>query len=217
MSNRETGRYEPIYMEVKDIKLNEVNPRYIEDDKFRKLVQSIKKFPKMLDIRPIVVDEDMVVLGGNMRYRACLEAGLERVPVMRVLDLTEKQKQEFIVKDNIAYGKWDWDMLANQFDAYQLDEWALDIDPSMFNVDGDDDSMDEATDTSKFNDYTIYFANEAQMDVWYSFLRKLKNKFADYDNVSQRVLAYVADVYDDNDMKESELILKFIEYDIDDE
>ena len=74
MSNRETGRYEPIYMEVKDIKLNEVNPRYIEDDKFRKLVQSIKKFPKMLDIRPIVVDEDMVVLGGNMRYRACLEA-----------------------------------------------------------------------------------------------------------------------------------------------
>jgi len=203
---------------VKIFKLQENpdNPRLLTEDKGRKLQKSIKEFPEMLTARPIVVNKDMTILGGNMRYKALLATGVEEIEVM-IVDWSEEKQQEFIIKDNVGYGQWDWDMLANQFDAYQLNEWALDIDPNMFNIDSDDESMQEATDTTKFNDYTIYFANEQQMDIWYAFLRKLKNKFGDYNNVSQRVLAYIADVYEDNQMKESEMILKFIEYDVDEE
>lgn len=203
-------------VKISKLQENPDNPRLLTEDKGRKLQKSIKDFPEMLTARPIVVNKDMTILGGNMRYKALLATGVEEIEVM-IVDWSEEKQQEFIIKDNVGYGQWDWDMLANQFDAYQLNEWALDIDPNMFNIDSDDESMQEATDTTKFNDYTIYFANEQQMDIWYAFLRKLKNKFGDYNNVSQRVLAYIADVYEDNQMKESEMILKFIEYDVDEE
>ena len=202
------------FLPIKDLTANLKNPRSIDDVKFGKLVASIRNFPKMLEIRPIIIDENKVILGGNMRFRACLDAGLKKVPVMKVKDLTEEQKQEFIMKDNISFGKWDWELVAEQFDAYQLDEWALDLDPKMFNVEADDETMDEANDTSKFTDYTIYFADERQMDIWYAFLKKLKTRFNDYENVSDRVLRYIAEVYEDNEMSESESILKFIGYDV---
>lgn len=114
-------------MKITEIKPNPNNPRIIKDDKFKKLVKSIKDFPQMLELRPIVIDENNVVLGGNMRLKACIEAGLTDVPVKQADDLTEEQKKEFIVKDNVGYGEWDWDALANEWDIDLLNEWGLDL------------------------------------------------------------------------------------------
>ena len=117
-----------VLTKISAIKRNPNNPRILKDDKFAKLTQSIKDFPQMLDIRPIVVNDDMIVLGGNMRLKACKEAGLSEVPVIKVDDLTEEQQREFIIKDNVGFGEWDWDLLANEWDADLLDAWGLDID-----------------------------------------------------------------------------------------
>jgi DNA modification methylase len=114
-------------MRIQDIKPNPENPRIIKDHKFKQLVESIKSFPQMLELRPIVIDENNVVLGGNMRLKACIEAGLTDVPVVQAKDLTDLQKKEFIVKDNVGYGEWDWDDLANNWDEQLLTEWGLDI------------------------------------------------------------------------------------------
>jgi ParB-like chromosome segregation protein Spo0J len=114
-------------MKITDIKPNPENPRIIKDHKFKQLVESIKSFPQMLELRPIVIDENNIVLGGNMRLKACTEAGLTDVPVIYAKDLTEEQKKEFIIKDNLGYGEWDWEDLANIWDADLLTEWGLDI------------------------------------------------------------------------------------------
>jgi len=114
-------------MLVSQIKPNPNNPRLIKDNKFKQLVKSIQDFPQMLELRPIVIDENNVVLGGNMRLKACLEAGLTDVPVIHANNLSEEKKKEFIVKDNVGYGEWDWDDLANNWDALELTEWGLDI------------------------------------------------------------------------------------------
>ena len=105
---------------------NELNPRYIKDYKFKKLVESIKDFPEMLEKRPIIVDENMVVLGGNMRLKACQEAGLKKIDILVAENWTEEQKKEFIIKDNVGFGEWDWDILANDWDSVLLDKWGLD-------------------------------------------------------------------------------------------
>jgi site-specific DNA-methyltransferase (adenine-specific) len=118
---------ESIKTKLSDIKLNPNNPRLIKDDKFTKLVQSIKDFPEMLDIRPIVVNSDMVILGGNMRFKACKEAGLKEIPVIVADNLTEEQQREFLIKDNTSGGEWDFEMLANEWDVDQLEDWGLDI------------------------------------------------------------------------------------------
>jgi DNA modification methylase len=112
---------------IASVKPNPNNPRIIKDDKFNKLVESVKSFPEMLSIRPIVVNSDMVVLGGNMRLRACKEAGLKEIPIIKADTLTPEQQREFIIKDNVSGGEWDWDMLANEWDAEELDEWGLDV------------------------------------------------------------------------------------------
>jgi len=119
-------------MDIKVVKLSEIksnpnNPRIIKDDKFKKLVKSIQEFPKMLEIRPVVVNADMIVLGGNMRLKACKEAGLKEVPVIFAHDLTEEEQKQFIIKDNVGFGEWDWDMIANEWDAEEVEEWGLDI------------------------------------------------------------------------------------------
>jgi len=119
-------------VKISEVKLNQNNPRIIKDDKFKKLVQSIKDFPEMLNIRPIVVNQDMIILGGNMRYKACKEAGLKEVPVI-ITDLSEERQREFLIKDNTSGGEWDWEVLANEWDSEQLESWGLDI-PS-FEVD----------------------------------------------------------------------------------
>tara|TARA_B110000046_G_scaffold85934_1_gene93965 strand:+ start:180 stop:770 length:591 start_codon:yes stop_codon:yes gene_type:complete len=114
-------------VKISKVKPNETNPRFIKDVKFKKLVKSIKEFPEMLKLRPIVVNEDMVVLGGNMRLKACKKAGLKEVWILKADNLTEEQQKEFIVKDNVGFGEWDWDILANEWDAYLLEDWGLDV------------------------------------------------------------------------------------------
>lgn len=114
-------------VDISKVKGNTNNPRIIKDDKFRKLVKSIKEFPEMLELRPIVVDENYIVLGGNMRLKACIEAGLKEVNILIADKLTEDQKQEFIVKDNVGFGEWDWDMIANEWDTELLEDWGLDL------------------------------------------------------------------------------------------
>jgi DNA modification methylase len=117
----------PITVKISEVKSNPNNPRIIKDDKFQKLVKSIKEFPEMLNIRPIVVNADMVVLGGNMRLKACKEAGIKEVAIIKAEDLTEDQQKQFIIKDNVGFGEWDWEDLANNWDAEQLTDWGLDI------------------------------------------------------------------------------------------
>ena len=114
-------------VKIGKIKTNPNNPRLIKDDKFKKLVKSIKEFPEMLEIRPIVVDKDNIVLGGNMRLRACQEAGLKEVHILQADQLTEKQQREFIIKDNVGFGEWDWDEIANNFETPELNDWGLDV------------------------------------------------------------------------------------------
>jgi hypothetical protein len=125
-------------VKINQLRLNDQNPRFIRDHKFEKLVKSIQSFGKMLEIRPIVVDENMVILGGNMRFRACKQAGLDEIPVMIVSGLTDAEKNEFVVKDNVGFGEWDFEMLGNQFEHDQLLDWGMDV-PISFN---DDDLFD---------------------------------------------------------------------------
>ena len=114
-------------VKISEVIPNENNPRFIKDYKFNKLVNSIKKFPQMLKLRPIVVNKNMVVLGGNMRLKASVEAGLKEVYILKADDLTEEQQKEFIIKDNVGFGQWDWDMLANGWDNQLLGDWGLDV------------------------------------------------------------------------------------------
>lgn len=123
------------------IKPNEENPRYINDSKFKKLVKSIKEFPEMLETRPLVVDENMVVLGGNMRLKALKSAGVFEVPVHQVKDWTENQKKEFIIKDNVSYGNWDWDIIANDWETNIISDWGMDV--PEFDVDPDYSVLDD--------------------------------------------------------------------------
>lgn len=114
-------------VKISEVKLNPNNPRIIKDDKFAKLVKSIKELPEMLEIRPIVVNSDMIVLGGNMRLKACKEAGLKEVPIIVADNLTEEQQREFLIKDNVSGGEWDFELLANEWDVEQLEDWGLDV------------------------------------------------------------------------------------------
>ena len=126
------------------IKANPNNPRTIKDDKFFKLVQSLKDLPEMAKVRPVVVNQDMVVLGGNMRLKAMKEAGWKEAPV-EIVDWDEDKQRQFIIKDNVGFGEWDWEMLANEWDAEQLDDWGLDIpafdDPKQLEAEDDDYEM----------------------------------------------------------------------------
>jgi ParB-like chromosome segregation protein Spo0J len=132
----------PITVKISEVKSNPNNPRIIKDDKFQKLVKSIKEFPEMLSIRPIVVNGDMVVLGGNMRLKACKEAGLKEVAIIKAEDLTEEQQKQFIIKDNVGFGEWDWEDLANNWDAEQLTDWGLSI-PDFSKINSYEDKNEE--------------------------------------------------------------------------
>lgn len=113
-------------VKITEVKVNPNNPRLIKDDKFKKLVQSVKDFPEMLNIRPIVVNKEMIILGGNMRFKACKEAGLKEVPII-ITDLTEEQQKEFLIKDNVSGGEWDWDILVNEWNLDDITKWGLSL------------------------------------------------------------------------------------------
>ena len=111
---------------IQSVRGNDRNPRKLDKEKFQKLVQSIKDFPEMLEKRPLVV-ADGVILGGNMRHKAAIEAGLKEIPIIDASEWTDKQKEQFIIKDNLSFGEWDWDVLANEWDAAELEVWGLDV------------------------------------------------------------------------------------------
>jgi ParB-like chromosome segregation protein Spo0J len=157
-------------MKLSDIKPNPSNPRIIKDDKFAKLVQSIKDFPQMLELRPIVINSDNIVLGGNMRLRACKEAGLKEVPVMRADDLTPEQQAEFIIKDNVGFGEWDWDMLANQWDAEKLNDWGLDV-PKFEEIESEQDDLSHSIKES-YRIEIICKDEESQQQAYNKFIEE---------------------------------------------
>jgi ParB-like chromosome segregation protein Spo0J len=143
-------------MKLKDIKPNPNNPRVLRDDKFQKLKQSITEFPKMLSLRPMVIDENNVVLGGNMRLRALQELGFNDIDeawVKRSSDLTEEEKKRFIIADNVAFGEWDWDTLANDWEVVDLEAWGLDI--PQFNQDVNLDDFFEENNEQKEEKFKI--------------------------------------------------------------
>lgn len=141
-------------VDIRQVRSNPDNPRFIKGDKFEKLVKSIREFPQMLELRPIVVNKDMVVLGGNMRLKACEEAGIEQVPIIFADNLTEEQQKEFIIKDNSSFGEWDWDLLANEWDTEQLIDWGMDI--------PDDWAVDEVLEAEEDN---FEAADEIETDI----------------------------------------------------
>mgnify|MGYP003664053359 FL=1 len=151
--------YKPEYIAIDELKLNDTNPRHIEDNKFAKLVKSVKNFPAMLEIRPIVIDENNVILGGNMRYKACIKAGLKEVPVVQVDNLTEEQKQEFIIKDNVGFGTWGWEILEEEWDAESLEKWGLDV---PFDTDEDKEGLTDEDDVPEVTEEPVSKLG----DVW---------------------------------------------------
>jgi hypothetical protein len=150
---------------ISKVKANPNNPRIIKDEKFKKLVKSIQEFPQMLEIRPIVVNDEMIVLGGNMRLKACQEAGLKEVHIIKASELTEEQQKEFIIKDNVGFGEWDWNDLANNWDANNLENWGLDI-PGFENVEdlGDEFSL-ASGEKSPFQQITFTLSDEQATEI----------------------------------------------------
>lgn len=157
-------------VKISKVKGNPNNPRIIKNDKFKKLVKSIQDFPEMLKLRPIVVDEDMMVLGGNMRLKASKEAGLKEVWIEIAEGLTEEQKKEFIVKDNVGFGDWDWDMLANDWNSVQIAQWGLEV------WENKDDIVDDKTFEMENEVWflNIEFEDEVSAQIWYEKLKKEK-------------------------------------------
>jgi hypothetical protein len=153
------------------IKNNPNNPRVIKDDKFKKLVQSIKDLPEMAEVRPVVVNTDMVVLGGNMRLKAMREAGWKDVPI-HVVDWDEDKQRQFIIKDNVSGGEWDWEMLANEWDTEELQEWGLDLPGFDLNANelGEDFTLPDG-DKAPFQQMTFTLADEQA--------EQIKNAIAD--------------------------------------
>jgi len=154
---------------IDKVKRNQENPRFIKDFKFKKLVKSLKEFPEMLEKRPIVVDEDFMVLGGNMRLKACQEAGMNEIYIDQVKGWTDKQKQEFIIKDNASFGEWDWDLLANEWDHNELNDWGVDIpilNEKLEVIKGDDPEIEITEEILEEHNYVVFtFDNKLDWQV----------------------------------------------------
>jgi len=178
---------------ISSITENAANPRFINKHKFQKLVNSVREFPEMLSLRPIVVNKDNVILGGNMRYKACKELGLKEVYIIQAADLNDKQAQEFIVKDNVGFGEWDWDILANAFDNVELKEWGLGVwqpeEDISNNTDYSNNSLDEKLNRfldAKIKNITIPFENEEFDDI----VDRLEKLLLKYNCEDYRTLIY---------------------------
>jgi len=137
-------------VKIYKIKGNPKNPRIVKDYNFKKLVNSIKNFPQMMEKRPLIVDENYMILGGNMRWKACQELKMKEIWIDDAEDWTEEQKNEFIIKDNVGSGEWDWDLLANEFDNTYLNEWGLEVWDTK-DIDLDDFFEDDTTDKEETN------------------------------------------------------------------
>ncbi len=155
---------------IKTIQNNPTNPRLVNKAKFEKLKKSIQEFPEMLELRPIVVDNEGYILGGNMRYKALVELGHTEVNIIKADNLTEEQKQEFIIKDNIGFGDWDWDILANEWNTVELEDWGLDVWQNEDDVKQNlNDISDKINDTYKIE---IELNSERELETLYEKLTK---------------------------------------------
>ena len=183
-------------VKISAVKSNPNNPRIIKDDKFKKLVTSIKEFPQMLNIRPIVVNDEMIVLGGNMRLKACIEAGLKEVAIIKASELTPEQQNEFIIKYNVGFGEWNWDDLANKWESEQLTEWGLDV------WQGDD--------LSNENNYN---GQNPELELDKFLNAELKRMFLVYDNVTfENVINWFNKLQQKHELENhSQVILKLME------
>jgi hypothetical protein len=156
-------------IKISEIKTNKKNPRLIKDEKFKKLVKSIQEFPQMLELRPIVVDENNIVLGGNMRLKACLEVGLKEVYIVKAEDLTEEQKNEFIIKDNVNFGEWDMDILANEWETKEILTWGLDLpfyNETLNAIENDKPEIEVTTEILEEHNYIVFtFDNQLDWQV----------------------------------------------------
>jgi hypothetical protein len=186
---------------ISKIQENKKNPRIIKGYKFEKLVKSIKDFPKMMELRPIIVNDQNVILGGNMRYKAAVEAGLTEVFIVQAKDLTEKQQEEFIIKDNSSFGEWDWDLLANEWEVKELSDWGLDLPKIYFDEDVepniDKDIFDHELDTyinAKVKQITLYF-NSDDYEETIKDLINIRDKESLEDNT--QVFLYLLKQYKD--------------------
>jgi hypothetical protein len=202
-------------VKISKVKGNPNNPRIIKNDKFKKLVKSIQEFPEMLKLRPIVVDEDFMVLGGNMRLKASKDAGLKEVWIEVAEGLTEEQKKEFIVKDNVGFGEWDWDVLANEWDNIKLEDWGLElkIDEEIDNLEEDEEiELPQSVQLEPPKEYIIILCEpnsveweELKMDLQLGIVRKGGyKKGSAFDAIStERVLTYknFKERYDNSDTK----------------
>ena len=156
-------------MKLSDIKPNPDNPRVLRDDRFQKLKKSIQEFPKMLSLRPMVIDADNYVLGGNMRLRALQDLGYKEIPdnwVRRADDLSDDEKKRFIIADNVSFGEWDWETIANEWDVQELNEWGLDTPGFTVSADemGEDFTL-ASGDKSPFQQMTFTLADEQATQI----------------------------------------------------
>ena len=184
---------------ISQIKENKNNPRVIKGYKFEKLVKSIKDFPEMMQLRPIIVNDKNIILGGNMRYKASVEAGLKDIYIVEAKDLTQKQQEEFIIKDNSSFGEWDWDILANEWEVKELSDWGLDLPKIYFDEDKepeiDKDIFDHELDTyinAKIKQITLYF-NSEEYEKAIGDLEKIREKENLTDNT--QVFKFLIDKY----------------------
>ena len=185
-------------LSINKIKPNAVNPRYIKDHKFKKLVKSIKNFPEMLEKRPIIVDENLIVLGGNMRLKASIEAGLKEVWIDIADGWSEDQKKEFIIKDNVGFGEWDWDILANEWNKFEIQDWGLSLPIFQDNLSNNDEykGMNPDLELESFMNaeikrlYLVY-DSETYSKVIDWFNKKLKE--TNLNDYSQYILKLIED------------------------
>ena len=152
------------YINIETIFENHENPRFIKDSKFERLCKSIQDFPEMLKLRPIIVDENNIVLAGNMRLKACRALNIKKIWVVEAVALSEAQKAEFIIKDNIGFGDWDWAVLANEWDETVLIDWGLDI-PDFDNDPNNESIKDTLNLTFNFSEAEYFFIKGALRDV----------------------------------------------------
>jgi ParB-like chromosome segregation protein Spo0J len=152
------------YVPIWKVQAHPDNPRFVRDAKYKKLVKSIKEFPDMFAVRPLIVTEDLVVLGGNMRLRASKDAGLTEVPII-VTKFSIAQQKEFVIKDNVGFGEWDWEMIANQWDTEQLVEWGMDIYTPV-----DEDKEEEQVVKKDNFRVVVVFDNLETREEWYEKL-----------------------------------------------
>ena len=186
-------------VKISAIKANSKNPRIIKDEKFRKLVQSIREFPDMLNKRPLIcftdVDGKYVVLGGNMRLKAAIEVGLKELPILLADDWTQEQRDEFLIKDNVGFGEWDWDQLANEWDPEKLNEWNVGVwqsdnlsNENIYNGQNPDLELDKFLNSELKRMFFVY-DNETYLKVvnWFNELQEKHN----LENHSQVILKLI--------------------------